>query len=173
MPPHCDSMDGPVVRAAVEALAARDVDLVLPYVPADGEEEVRKAFERVLAARDAGAAARPVADRYLFETVVRVHRAGEGAPFTGLKPAGLDVGPVLPLAEKAVENGVADEVVDFLTNELRDQVKHRIDRVSELTPRKNATVAETRAYVRAMLDFEVYTHHLHQTIRSGGHAHAG
>ena len=173
MPPHCDSLDGPVVRAAIEALAARDVDLVLPYVPADGEEEVRAAFALVLQARDTGTAARAVADRYLFETVVRVHRAGEGAAFTGLKPAGLDVGPVLPLAEKAVERGVADEVVDFLANELREQVKHRLDRVSERTPRSNATVAEVRAYVRAMLDFEVYTHHLHQSIRSGGHAHAG
>jgi hypothetical protein len=32
MPPHCDSMDGPVVTAAIQALNAQDVDLILPYV---------------------------------------------------------------------------------------------------------------------------------------------
>ena len=40
MPPHCDSLDGPVVTAARQALEADDVDLVLPFVHADGETEV-------------------------------------------------------------------------------------------------------------------------------------
>ena len=44
-----------------------------------------------------------MADLYFFETVVRVHRAGEGAAYNGLKPAGLDEGPVIPIAEKAIE----------------------------------------------------------------------
>jgi hypothetical protein len=33
MPPHCDSLDGPVVTAAREALDTTDVDLILPFVP--------------------------------------------------------------------------------------------------------------------------------------------
>ena len=44
MPPHCDSLDGPVVAAAREALATGDVDRALPYVPAHDEPEVREAF---------------------------------------------------------------------------------------------------------------------------------
>lgn len=36
MPPHCDSLDGPVVTAARQALEAGDVDIVLPFVHADG-----------------------------------------------------------------------------------------------------------------------------------------
>ena len=40
MPPHCDSMDGPVVKAAKRALDLGNVNLILPYVPKEGEGEV-------------------------------------------------------------------------------------------------------------------------------------
>ena len=120
MPPHCDSIDGPVVTAARQALEAGDVDLVLPFVPPDGEQEVREVFHSVLKARDLGPEARETADRLFFETVVRIHRAGEGAPYTGLKPAGLDVGPVIPLAEQAVAKHSPDERVVAATQRDRD-----------------------------------------------------
>jgi hypothetical protein len=165
-------MDGPVVLAAVDALATRDVDRVLPYVPAEGEDEVRGVFDVVVAARESGAAARQAADRLFFETVVRVHRAGEGAPFTGLKPAGLDVGPVLPMAEKALASGSAEELVAFLSAEVREHVEHRLARARALAADRDRSVADARAHVRSMLDFEVYSHHLHGAIRTGPHAHA-
>ena len=79
MPPHCDSLDGPVVAAAQEALRHEDVSLVLPYVPAECEAEVGDAFSMTLKARGQGAEARDVSDRWFFETVVRLHRAGEGS----------------------------------------------------------------------------------------------
>src|SRR3990172_5539024 len=122
MPPHCDTMDGPVVGAARKALEQGQVELVLPYVPSADEGEVRAAFRQVMEARKAGGAAREVAERYFFETVVRIHRQGEGAPYTGLKPAGLDVGPVIPLAEKAIETGNPDELLNMLTDTLRAEV---------------------------------------------------
>jgi hypothetical protein len=122
MPPHCDTLDGPVVTAARRALETDDVDIVLPFVPADGEAEVQAAFDLVRKARVHGAARREVADLYFFDTAVRVHRRGEGAPHTGLKPAGLDVGPVIPLAERAVDSGEADELVGFLQHEVGRQV---------------------------------------------------
>ena len=105
MAPHCDSMDGPVVAAAREALERRNVKLVLPFVQEDGEQEVMRAFEAVERARGYGSEAREVADLYFFETVVRIHRAGEGAPYTGLKPAGTAEGPVIPVAEMGIESG--------------------------------------------------------------------
>lgn len=169
MPPHCDSMSGPVVIAAKEALAARDVEVVLPYVQAEGEEEVRRAFSRVLPMRALGPEAADLADQWFYETVVRVHRAGEHAPFTGLKPAGGDEGPVLPLAEKAVETGSADEVHAFLDAELRQALQHRLGEVVRLARERDGTVARARAHVSAMLGFEVYCHHLHQALASGPH----
>ena len=106
MPPHCDSLDGPVVAAARQALDAGDVHLILPFVHLEGAEEVRDAFDKTMKARAMGAEARDVADRWFFETAVRVHRAGEGAPFTGLKPAGLDVGPVIPCGRPSARRRV-------------------------------------------------------------------
>ncbi|MFI7063636.1 DUF6448 family protein [Kribbella sp. NPDC050124] len=169
MPPHCDSLDGPVVTAARHALEAGDVDLVLPFVPEDGEQEVRSVFGHVLAVRALGEAAREVADQLFFETVVRVHRAGEGAPYTGLKPAGLDVGPVIPLAERAITTGSPAAVADYLTGVLRDQLEHRLDEVNTLARTKDQSLAHARSWVEAMLGFEVYSHHLLNAINAPAH----
>lgn len=173
MPPHCDSLDGPVVTAARQALEANDVDLVLPFVPEDGEAEVRVVFDRVQPARGLGEAAREVADLLFFETVVRLHRAGEGAPYTGLKPSGLDVGPVIPLAEKAVESGSAREVADYLTGVLHEEMTHRMEKVNALAATKDRSVSDARAYVEAMLGFEVYSHHLLQALHASAHEDGG
>lgn len=173
MPPHCDSMDGPVVTAARHALEKGDVDLVLPYVPEEGEDEVRRAFDAVLHVRGLSDEARDVADRHFFETVVRVHRAGEGAPFTGLKPAGLSVGPVIPLAEQAVETGSADSLADFLIALVREELDRRLEEVTELARDKDRSVADGRRYVEAMLGFEVYSHHLFEAMQSTAHGDAG
>ncbi len=166
MPPHCDSKDGPVVKAAVRALEGDAVESVLPYVPADSEGEVRAAFDRTMAARSAGSAAASVAEEWFSETVVRLHRAGEGAAFTGLKPAGLGHGAVVPVAERAIETGDPGELVELLTAALRDETNRKFEHVMRLKPQENGPVAEARQYVEAMLGFEVWSHKTHQCITS-------
>ncbi|MET7377701.1 DUF6448 family protein [Streptomyces sp. NPDC005526] len=173
MPPHCDSLDGPVVTAAREALVKQDVDLVLPYVYEEGEADVREAFRLAVEARAAGATARDVADRWFFETVVRVHRAGEGAPFTGLKPAGLDVGPVIPAAERAVETGSAEELTRLLCDIVREQVEDRHRRVVECKEHAADGVGAARAYVEATLGLEVWAHHLYRQALAAAHEGTG
>ena len=169
MPPHCDSLDGPVVTAARRALEADDVDVVLPYVHADGEAEVRAVFDAVMPVRGLGAEAREVAERLFFETVVRIHRAGEGAPYTGLKPPGLSVGPVIPLAERAVATGSPDEVVDFLAGTLREELTRRLEQVTVLAASKDRSTEDARRYVEAMLGFEVYSHNVLAALLAGAH----
>ena len=169
MPPHCDSLDGPVVTAARRALETGDVTLVLPFVPAADEAEISTTFASVQEARRSTDAAREVSDRLFFETVVRLHRAGEGAPYTGLKPAGLDVGPAIPLAERAIEKGSADELTEFLTGALRDELKDRLDHVNALAASKDHSVPDARAYVEEMLGFQVYSHHVLQALRASAH----
>lgn len=173
MPPHCDSLDGPVVTAAREALARADVDVILPYVHAEGEADVRAAFDLAGKARRRGPEARQVADRWFFETVVRVHRAGEGAAFTGLKPAGLDVGPVIPAAERALATGSPDELTAMLCDSVRGQVDQRLGRAMELKVHAGESTAAARAYVEAMLDLQVWAHGVHRQVLAGPHAHAG
>jgi len=169
MPPHCDSLDGPVVRAARGALDHEDPQLVLPYVHESGETEVRRAFDLAVKARTQGAEAREVADLYFFETVVRVHRAGEGAPFTGLKPAGLDVGPVIPLAERAIERGDPADLADFLGAGIRDEVIVRFAALMKLKTHAGDDVAASRRYVTAMLGLQVWAHKLHGAVHAGAH----
>lgn len=170
MPPHCDSLDGPVVTAARDALAKEDVDLILPFVKQDGESEVRAAFDLAVKARSQGPEARQVADRFFFETAVRVHRAGEGAPFTGLKPAGLDVGPVIPIAEKAIASGSPVELIEFLTAAVRTEVNTRFDAMRDARKRTSGSVDDQRAYVEAMLGLEVWSHKLYGAVKSAPHA---
>ena len=170
MPPHCDSLDGPVVAAARQALEAADVDLVLPFVHPEGEAEVRAVFDTVVPVRRLSPAAGEVADRLFFETVVRIHRAGEGAPYTGLKPAGLSVGPVIPLAERAVETGSPDEVGTFLTAMLRSELQQRLDLVDTLKATKDRSTEDARQYVEAMLGFEVYSDHVFRALAAVVHS---
>lgn len=169
MPPHCDSMDGPVVTAARQALEAENLNLILPYVRSEGEAEVICAFGKVLPLRKNGAQMREVADLYFFETVVRVHRAGEGALYSGLKPAGLDVGPVIPLAEQAIEAGSPDELIEALTDIVQAETRKRFERVMQLKKHANGPVDQAREYVEAMLGLQVWSHHLYQSAISEPH----
>jgi hypothetical protein len=171
MPPHCDSLDGPVVTAARNALDIGEVDLILPYVQADGEAELREAFDRVIKVRRLGPEAHDVADRWFFETAVRVHRAGEGAPFTGLKPGGLDVGPVIPTAERALETEASGELVDVLCETIRAQVRHRHEQAMALKAHASEGVVAARAYVEAMLGLQVWAHSVYKQALADPHAH--
>ena len=170
MAPHCDSMDGPVVTAARKALESEDVNVVLPFVKKDDEEEVTRAFEAAEKARRRGVDAREVADLYFFETVVRVHRAGEGAPYTGLKPAGLGHGPVIPVAEMGIDSGSPEQLKDLLAMHVRNEVQRRFDHLMELKSSTHQDVEHARAYVEAMLGLEVWANNLYQAILAPAHA---
>ena len=171
MPPHCDSMDGPVVTAASKALEQENVRLIIPFVPKEGEQEVVNAFEQVMPVRSLSPAAREVADRLFFETVVRVHREGEGATFTGLKPAGLDVGPVIPVAERAIESGDPNELEAVLSEAVRHQVRDRLQRVLALKAHANGDVEQNREYVEGMLGLQVWSHSLYLATLAQPHEH--
>lgn len=169
MPPHCDSMDGPVVKAASQALEARDVGLVLPFVPVDGENEVKHAFEQVLRVEPLGAEAKELADEWFFENVVRIHRAGEGASYTGLKPAGLGHGPVVPVAERAIETGSPEELIPLLTEMVEEEIRTRFARVAHLKAQANGDVKANRECVEAMLGLQVWSHSLYLALHASPH----
>ena len=100
------------------APAEGNVNLVLIWVPKDNEAEIKRAFEKTVAVRKLNPEARELIDMYFFETLVRIHRAAEGAPYTGLKPAGRDLGPAIPAADKALETGNVDPIVKLLLEKM-------------------------------------------------------
>jgi hypothetical protein len=169
MPPHCDSMDGPVVRMAHQAIETGDVDVVLPYVHVEAEDELRRAFDLTARARLQGSEARQVADLHFYETAVRLHRAGEGAPYTGLKPAGLDVGPVIPLAEAAIAAGEPGRLAEFLADAVQHETRRRFEAMQAAKASAAESVAAARASVEATLGLEVWAHKLYGAIHAAAH----
>lgn len=63
---HCDTLDGPVIADARQALAQGDVSPVLKWTMPAHEQEVRDSFLRTLAVRELGAGARELADTYFL-----------------------------------------------------------------------------------------------------------
>jgi hypothetical protein len=170
MPPHCDTRDGPVVKACQKALETGNLNYALIWVPVDSEPELKTAFERTLEVRRIGADARNLADDWFFETAIRLHRAGEGAPYAGMKPAGLDEGPVVPRAEKAIGTGDPSEVIHFILHAVERDFRNRFDHVIHTKNYTVDDVAAGRAHIQAYINFVVYAHHLYMNVASeGGH----
>lgn len=161
---HCDSLDGPVVKAAQRALDTGNVNLVLIWVQKADEPEIREAFERTLAVRRLSPEARELADLYFFEMLVRIHRAGEGEPYTGLKPAGLDLGPAIPAADKALESGSTEDVEELLTQAMWDGVQERFRRARARRLYRPGDVVAGREYVEAYVVFLHYVETVYQAL---------
>jgi hypothetical protein len=169
---HCDGMDGPVVQAAQRALAKGDVNLVLIWVQANDEAEIRKVFAKTLAVRKLNPEARELADLYFFETLVRIHRAGEGAPYTGLKPAGRDLGPAIPAVDKAIETGSVDHLVTLIASESANGIRERFQKGTAAKKFNAEDVNAGRGYVKAYVEFLHYVEGLDESVHGGGDVHS-
>jgi len=169
---HCDTLDGPVVSDARAALDKGDVTPVLKWVTKDNEGEIRAAFKRTLAVRAKGADAKELADMYFFETLVRLHRAGEGAPYSGLKPAG-QVEPVVKAADDALAAGSADALAKEIGKAAETGVRERFARVLEAKKHAGDSVEAGREYVEAYVGYVHYVEALHVLIASRSVHHEG
>jgi hypothetical protein len=169
---HCDSLDGPVAAAAQKALDTGNVELALPYAPAKAEAEIRAAFVQSAKVRTLGADAKALADRAFIETTVRLHREGEGAAYTGLKPAGLDHGPAIPAAERAIATGNMAPVKALLDEELEHALHARFAHLKQADEAHAPhDVATARQRVSAELGFVTYVEGIRQALHGAGHAH--
>jgi hypothetical protein len=170
---HCDTMDGPVVAAARAALEKGDIAPVLKWVKPECEKEIRAAFARTLSVRAGGPEAKRLADMYFFETLVRVHRAGEGAPYTGLQPAGTPIEPAIDLADRALSSGSADRLVKNLTGQAEEGIRERFTRAAEAKNHAEESVAAGRRFVEAYVELTHYVERLERDAATSATAHAG
>ena len=166
---HCDTMDGPVVQDARKALAANDVTPVLKWVQQKDEKTVRAAFASALAAK--GKKNAEAAEHRFFAALVKIHRAGEGAPFTGLKPAGA-VEPVVAEADKALASGSPDALVHMVTEAVATGIKSRYERAAATAHHKDESVAAGREFVAAYIEFTHYVERLQQDAEGHAEHHA-
>jgi hypothetical protein len=165
---HCDALDGPVVVEARAALDANDVKPLLKWVSAKDEAEIREAFAQAVAVRKLGAEAKKIADTYFLETLVRVHRAGEGAPYTGLKPAGM-IDPAFVKADRLLEGGSIDELANAISAHAAEGLRERYARVAEARKHMNDSVEAGRKYVEAYVTYIHYVEGISNLIHGGTH----
>lgn len=168
---HCDGLDGPVVKAARKALETGNVNLVLIWVQKQDEMAIKEAFQKTIAVRKLNPEARELADMYFFETLVRIHRAGEGAPYTGLKPAGRDLGPAIPAADKALDSGSEKALVKLLTESVQGGV---IGHFKEVLARKkfdNNDVEKGRAFIKAYVEFIHFVERIYDAAKKPAQGH--
>lgn len=169
---HCDTMDGPVVMTAKKALEAEDVTPVLKWVEKAHEKEIRDVFEKTLAVRKKGPEARELADLYFFETLVRVHRAGEGAPYTGLKPGG-SMEPAIAAADKALDTGSVDALADRISRAVREGIRKRHAAALELKSGADGSVENGRKFVAAYVEYVHFIEGIHGLVSRGAAHHSG
>ncbi|WP_435627307.1 DUF6448 family protein [Candidatus Ferrigenium straubiae] len=168
---HCDTPNGPVIPEAKVALEKGDITPILKWVKKENEAEIKSAFAKTIAVRGKSKEARELADQYFLETLVRVHRAGEGAPYSGIKDEAID--PIIVMADKALANGSADEMARMISNHMTKSIKDKFARVLEASKNKDKSIEAGREFVEAYVTYVHYVEGVHAVIASSGnHAHA-
>lgn len=153
---HCDSYDGPVIKDALKALEINNVNLVLKWVDQKDEQEIIDLFNKTYSLKGSDKEIYEIVEKYFLETLVRLHRASEGEPFTGLKPAG-SAEPIVKMSDKALEEQNIDELLENLNNHISNVVREKYKKVIALAKTKDENIEKGREYVVAYID---YTHTL-------------
>ncbi len=170
---HCDTMDGPVIEAARAAIETGNLNHALIWVPAEDEAEIRAAFENTLIVRKLTPQAQELADKYFFETLVRLHRAGEGEPYTGLKPAPEHPDPAIAAADSAIRSGEPELVAKLIDEVVHHSIQEAYERVRSERYLDENDVKSGRAYVSAYVAFIHLVERIHSAATASGNEHSG
>ena len=159
------------ITDAKAALERGDVVPVLRWIAPHDEQAIRDAFAHTLTVRAGGPEARQLADRYFYETLVRVHRASEGAPYTGLKPAGAEVEPGVFGADRALQSGSVDDLARVVSEAVVEGLRRRFDETIARRRAADDSVDDGRAYVAAYVEFVHYVEGIHRAVQGSVHGH--
>lgn len=170
MPPNYDMTNGPVMGAAKMALDKGNVNYVLIWVPEESENKLKNLFEKTFCESRAGKDMEDIAINWYFETVKRLHRAGERRLYTCMNPDGSDERSVVPKVKRAIETGEADEIIGFIPKTKEHDFRHRLHHLIEKKNYDVNNVAAGREYVAEFIDFIIYLHHF-CTSSSGESGH--
>lgn len=168
---HCDSYDGPVIKDALKALENNDVSLVLKWVSPSDEQQITDLFNKTYALKNGDQQIYEIVREHFLETLVRLHRAHEGAPYTGLKPAG-SASPIVKMADIALDEQNIDDLLTKLDNHINRIVREKYERVVALNNSKDHSVELGREYVEAYVDYTHTLEAIHGVLESGPGHHA-
>jgi hypothetical protein len=164
---HCDTEDGPAVSDGRKALQTGNVNYALKWILPAGESELRPIFAKAIKVRALGPDAAEVADRYFLENLVRIHRAGEGASYDGIKPTGTVLTPEVEAADEAMESGELKPLMALIPAKKHEELRRRFEKARVLKQFDVDDVAAGRAYIEAYVSFykyaegEEHDHHHH------------
>ncbi len=167
---HCDSIAGPVAKDVQRALTSGELSPVLKWIRPADESELRAAFERALAVRKNGKEAAALADQFFLETAVRLHRASEGEPYTGLKPASATEEMAPALVDTALSKNSLASVEEPVIAEIRTALRAKISQLEKARRDSETSPAQGRAYVRSYVEL---IHYIERLEKSNATAVAG
>src|SRR5690606_15466001 len=165
---HCDSYDGPVIQDALKALNQKDVSYVMKWIEKDQEAEITTLFNKTVALKNADTEIYSIVEKHFLETLVRLHRETEGAPFTGLKPA-CSTTPIIQMADKSIENKDVNSLLTNLNKHIQKVVNEKYEKVNALSKVKDNSTTEGRAYVEAYVDYTHTLEAIEAALEHGGH----
>jgi hypothetical protein len=171
---HCDTAEGPAVTDGRKALETGNINHALKWISADGESELRDVFEKAMKVRTLGAEAPELADRLFLETMVRLHRMGEGVGFAGIQPVGTQVDPVVAAAAEAIAQGSDAALLPMVPPERRAELDQRFQAALAVKDFDVDDVAAGRRYLAAYVSFFKYAEgedHEHHGHEHHGHEH--
>jgi len=175
---HCDTADGPAVTDGRRALETGNLNFALKWIQADGEAELKHVFHKAVAVRKLGADAAEVADRLFLETLIRLHRMGEGVGFTGIQPSGAAVPPIVLAADRSLETGDDHEVIALAPADKREELHRRFQQAIARKSFDTDDVRAARDFVASYVSYfkfaegEDHAHHHHAPAASAHAAHA-
>lgn len=168
---HCDSYDGPALLDAEKALETNNVDLILKWINSDMESEVVPLFHKTYSLKNGDPEIYKIVKKHFYETFIRLHREMEGAPFTGLKPAGTTA-QITVMSDKALETGDFDSLLKALNKHINSVLIEKFDKTEALYKVRNNSVEQGRAYVKAYVDYTHSVEAVHDILLGGGgHSH--
>lgn len=150
---HCDTMDGPLVADARKAMAENNVNYVLKWVPVASEKEIRDAFTLIMKVKGLSPEAKELSEKYFFDTLVRIHRAAEGVPFTGVKPSGTPVDEKILAADKSLETGSISPLKGKIPEKDMPELTERFQKAMSLKNFDVNDVEAGREYIEAYVQF--------------------
>lgn len=165
---HCDSYDGPVIQDAYRALEQEDIRFIMKWIAKDQEEPLEKLFHKTVNLKGGDPEIYGIVETHFLETLVRLHRETEGAPYTGLKPAG-SATPIVQMADRSLAELEVTPLLSNLERHIRAVIVEKYEKVAALHRVKDDSIAQGRAYVAAYVDYTHTLEGLEAVLAHGGH----
>ena len=169
---HCDGIDGPVVKAAKKSIEENNINIVLAWIKPEYENEVKNAFTKTMSIRNQNKETAEIADYYFYETVVRLHRLGEGETYTGLKPSGKNISEGIVQADLSIEKNDLQSIVTLMIENVKESLESKFHTLIQRSNFNPTDVESGREYVEAYVNYIHYAEQVFEFSKNHSEHHS-